>query len=89
VGENVCITTSKDILDAIAHNEGVGRYQIALGYASWAKHQLEDEIARGDWLICDADMDLIFNLPYGDRWDAAYKKMGVDRNWLSSEIGHA
>jgi putative transcriptional regulator len=43
VGENLCITTSKDILDAIAHNEGVGRYQIALGYASW-KNQLEEEI---------------------------------------------
>ncbi|MEZ6840638.1 YqgE/AlgH family protein [Acinetobacter baumannii] len=84
-----CITTSKDILDAIAHNEGVGRYQIALGYASWGKNQLEDEIARGDWLICDADMDLIFNLPYDDRWDAAYKKIGVDRTWLASEIGHA
>jgi putative transcriptional regulator len=89
VGENVCITTSKDILDAIAHNEGVGRYQIALGYASWAKNQLEAEIARGGWLICESDMDLIFNLPYDDRWDAAYKKMGVDRIWLSSEIGHA
>ena len=38
VGENICITTSKDILDAIAHNEGVGRYQIALGYASWDKN---------------------------------------------------
>ena len=59
VGENVCITTSKDILDAIAHNEGVGRYQIALGYASWGKQQLEEEIARGDWLICESDMDLI------------------------------
>ena len=89
VGENICITTSKDILDAIAHNEGVGRYQIALGYASWEKNQLEEEMSRGDWLICDSDMDLIFNLPYDDRWDAAYKKMGVDRTWLSSEIGHA
>ena len=89
VGENLCITTSKDILDAIAHNEGVGRYQIALGYASWSKNQLEDEISRGDWLVCDSDMDLIFNLPYDARWDAAYKMLGVDRTWLSSEIGHA
>ena len=89
VGENLCITTSKDILDAIAHNEGVGRYQIALGYASWTKNQLEDEITRGDWLICDSDMDLVFNLPYSDRWDAAYRKIGIDRTWLSSEIGHA
>ncbi|MEQ6266386.1 hypothetical protein ABOC92_16860, partial [Acinetobacter baumannii] len=22
-------------------------------------------------------------------WDAAYKKIGVDRTWLASEIGHA
>ena len=85
----MCIATAKDILDAIAHNEGVGRYQIALGYASWGKNQLEQEMSRGEWLICDSDMDLIFNLPYDDRWDAAYKKMGVDRTWLSSEIGHA
>jgi putative transcriptional regulator len=89
ISENVCITTSKDILDAIAHNEGVGRYQIALGYASWSKGQLEEEIAHGDWLICDADMDLIFNLPYHDRWDAAYKKIGIDPNRLVTEIGHA
>jgi putative transcriptional regulator len=50
---------------------------------------LEDELSRGDWLVCDADMDLIFNIPYDDRWDAAYKKLGLDRTWLSSEIGHA
>lgn len=89
IGENVCITTSKDILDAIAHNEGVDNYQIALGYASWTKNQLEDEIARGDWLICESDMDLIFNLPYDARWDAAYRKIGVDRHWFSEDIGHA
>mgnify|MGYP003406073716 CR=1 FL=1 len=81
--------SEQDILDAIAHNEGVGRYQIALGYASWEKNQLEEEMSRGDWLICDSDMDLIFNLPYDDRWDAAFKKIGIDRTWLSSEIGHA
>lgn len=89
IGENVCITTSKDILEAIADNEGVESYQVALGYAGWSKNQLEEEIARGDWLICESDMDLIFNLPYAARWDAAYKKMGIDRDWLSYEIGHA
>lgn len=89
VGENVCITTSKDILDAIAHNEGVGQYQLALGYASWHKNQLEQELARGDWLLCEADMDLIFNLPYETRWDAAYQKIGINRDWLSHDIGHA
>ena len=72
MGENLCITTSKDILDAIAQNQGVGRYQIALGYASWDKNQLEDEMSRGDWLICDSDMDLIFNLPYDEKRNALF-----------------
>lgn len=89
IGENVCITTSKDILDAIAHNEGVDCYQIALGYASWGESQLEAEISRGDWLICDSDMDLIFNLDYHQRLDAAYRKIGIDPARLSVEIGHA
>lgn len=89
VSENICITTSKDILEAIAHNEGVDRYQIMLGYAGWKPQQLETEIARGDWLICDADMELLFNLPYEQRWSAAAAKLGLDTNWLSEDIGHA
>lgn len=89
IGENVCITTSRDVLEAIAHNEGVGQYQLVLGYASWHKDQLQQEIARGDWLVCDSDMDLIFNLPYETRWTAAYHKIGLDHDWLSYDIGHA
>jgi len=89
VGENVCITTSRDILEAIAHNEGVGNYQIMLGFASWAAGQLEEEIKRGDWLVCEPDMELLFNLPYDQRWAAAATKYGVNVPWLSSEVGHA
>ena len=72
VGENLCITTSKDILDAIAHNEGLAAIKLRWVMPA-GQNQLEDEISRGDWLVCDADMDLIFNLPYDERWDAAYK----------------
>ena len=89
VSENVCITTSKDILEAIAHNEGVGNYQIMLGFASWGAGQLEAELKRGDWLVCEPDMELLFNLPYDERWSAAAAKFGVNSPWLSSEVGHA
>ncbi len=89
VSENVCITTSKDILEAIAHNEGVDNYQIMLGFASWSAGQLEDEIKRGAWLVCEPDMALLFNLPYDERWSAAAAKFGVNAPWLSSEVGHA
>lgn len=89
VSENVCVTTSKDILEAIAHNEGVERYQIMLGYSSWGKGQLENEIGRGDWLICEPDMALLFDIPYEQRWATAAHKIGVNMDWLSSDIGHA
>jgi putative transcriptional regulator len=89
VSENVCITTSKDILEAIAHNEGVGNYQIMLGFASWGAGQLEDEIKRGVWHVVEPDMELLFNLPYEQRWSAAAAKFGVNSPWLSSEVGHA
>ena len=89
VSENVCITTSKDILEAIAHNEGVDNFQIMLGFASWSAGQLEEEIKRGDWLVCEPDMELLFNLPYDERWSAAAAKFGVNSPWLSSEVGHA
>lgn len=89
IGENICITTSKDILDAIAQNAGVENYQIALGFAGWSKQQLEKEIVQGDWLVCDADMDLIFDLPYEQRWQAACNKVGIRPMWFSEEIGSA
>lgn len=89
IAENICITTSKDILDAIAQNQGVDAYQMVLGYTSWSENQLDEELAQGDWLICDADMQLIFNLPYEIRWQAAYQKIGLNPLWLSEEIGHA
>ncbi|MEY4516928.1 MAG: hypothetical protein RL180_1274 [Pseudomonadota bacterium] len=89
VSENVCITTSKDILEAIAQNQGVEHYQMMLGYSGWAAGQLEQELSRGDWFICEPDMALLFQLPYDQRWNAAAQKIGINMNWLSSEIGHA
>ncbi len=89
VSENVCITTSKDILEAIAHNEGVERFQIMLGYSSWAPGQLENELSHGDWLTCEPDMSLLFSVPPDQRWQAATEKLGINTVWLSSDIGHA
>lgn len=89
VSENVCITTSKDILEAIAQNQGVEHYQMLLGYAGWSSGQLEQELSRGDWFICEPDMTLLFQLPYDQRWEAAAQKIGINMSWLSSDIGHA
>jgi len=89
VTKEVKLTTSKDILTAIAHGEGPEEYLIALGYAGWAPGQLEEEIAKNSWLTVPADSDIMFTLPYSQRLEAAAASLGVDINLISGQAGHA
>jgi len=89
VKNDVALTTSKDILQAIANNEGPEDCIVALGYAGWAAGQLEQEMASNTWLSCPADEQIIFNTPVEERWKAAAKLIGVDLSLLSHDTGHA
>ncbi len=88
VGE-IGLTTSRDILEAIAAGRGPRQQLVALGYAGWAPGQLEDEIRRNGWLTVKAGLDLIFDLPPEARYDAAMHALGVNAANLSEEAGHA
>jgi putative transcriptional regulator len=88
VGE-IGLTTSRDILEAMAHGDGPQEQLVALGYAGWAPGQLEDEISRNGWLTVKARSDLIFELPPEARYDAAMSMLGVNAANLSEEAGHA
>ncbi len=83
------VTSSRDILEAIARGEGPERCLIALGYAGWAPGQLEQEMADNAWLSVPAEEAIIFDTPYEQRWEAAAALTGVDIKRLSSDIGHA
>jgi putative transcriptional regulator len=87
--ERMHLTTSRDILDALAAGEGPGSAVIALGYAGWDSGQLEDEMARNAWLSVDADERVLFATPIEQRWTAAARLLGVDLLSLSSDAGHA
>ena len=89
VDDNIALTTSKDILQAIVNNEGPEDNIVALGYAGWAAGQLDSEIANNTWLSCPADEQIIFNTPVEERWKAAAKLIGVDLSLLSNDAGHA
>ena len=89
ISENSCLTTSRDILEHIASGQGVGHYHLCLGHASWGKGQLEREIEQGDWLACPADMALLFDVPFEERWHHAGSKLGINLDLLSLDIGHA
>lgn len=89
INDRICLTTSLDILQAIARGEGPEQQLIALGYAGWGAGQLEREIGENSWLSCPADLDIIFATRAEERLSAAASKLGVDLSLLSTEAGHA
>src|SRR5512145_1270639 len=76
--ERVHLTTSRDILDAMASGRGPANAVVALGYAGWDAGQLEDEMARNAWLSVPADDRLVFETPLDRRWHEAGRLLGVD-----------
>ncbi len=83
------MTTSKDVLEAMAEGAGPTRVLITLGYSGWQAGQLEDEIGRNGWLTVDADHRVIFDTPVEQRYGRALSLLGVDPRMLSPEAGHA
>ncbi len=86
---NISVTTSLDILEAIAEGDGPEQTLIALGYAGWGEGQLEEELTVNTWLNGPADRQIIFNTQPEQRWQAAATLLGVDLNLLSGDAGHA
>jgi putative transcriptional regulator len=89
VTDNIGITSSRDILQAIAAGEGPRRAIITLGYAGWGAGQLEQELANNTWLSGPASSKIVFDTPSEQRWQAAAALLGVDLNLLSGDAGHA
>jgi putative transcriptional regulator len=85
----LAMTTSKDVLEAMANGSGPQRVVITLGYASWGEGQLESEIGENSWLTVPADPAVIFDTPIEQRYDKALSLLGLQAWMLSSEAGHA
>ena len=88
VSEQISLTTSRDILEAIGQGQGPKKLLVALGYAGWGKGQLEREIVENSWLNAPAEQSIIFEQPSSHRWKAAAELMGVDISLLTSQAGH-
>ena len=86
---DIMVTTSKDILPALATDQGPEHSIVTLGYAGWTAGQLEEEIQQNSWLTVEADLDILFHTPIHKKWQAAVNKLGVDIWQLAPNIGHA
>lgn len=89
VSDDVGLTTSKDVLQALARGEGPRDVLVSLGYAGWSAGQLEQELAQNAWLTVDADAGVLFDVPPEERLPAAMSKLGIDFSRLSEDVGHA
>lgn len=89
VSSRIQVTTSPDILNAMAQGTGPATAIVALGYAGWGPGQLEAELAQNAWLTVPCDEDILFNTPYEQRWHAAGRLLGIDVATISPQAGHA
>jgi len=89
VSDDIGLTMSLDMLEAMARNEGPNQAMLMLGYAGWGAGQLESEISQNAWLSVPADIGLIFDTAVDQRWHAAASRLGVDLSLLSGQAGRA
>lgn len=89
VPDGLAMTTSKDVLEAVAAGAGPDKVLVALGYSGWGAGQLEDEISRNGWLTVAAEPAVVFDTPVAQRYERALALLGIDPRMLSQEAGHA
>ena len=88
ISPTISVTTSQDIIAAIAAGKGPAEYLFILGYAGWTQEQLEQELIKGSWLHVKRDNDILFRTPLQNRYQACLKRIGIDESQLYSDSGH-
>lgn len=89
ISDDIQLTFSRDVIDAMAVGDGPEKALVAIGYAGWESGQLEEEMLANSWLSVAATPELIFDTPFEDRWDSAARLIGIDMASLAPDAGHA
>ncbi|WP_289027807.1 YqgE/AlgH family protein [uncultured Paraglaciecola sp.] len=86
---DIMVTTSKDIISSLGNEHAPDKSLVILGYAGWSAGQLEEEIQTNSWLMVEADVELLFDVPIHKKWETAVHRLGVDVWQLGPDVGHA
>ena len=89
VSEDIQLTLSRDVIDAMAMGDGPEKSLVAIGYAGWESGQLEEEMLSNTWLNVTATPELVFDTPFDQRWNSAARLLGIDIASISPDAGHA
>ncbi len=87
--DDVAMTASLDLLEAMGRGQFPERMIMTLGYAGWEPDQLQQELAENSWLTVPYSRTILFDLPDEDKWSMALSHLGVSPEFLSREAGHA
>lgn len=74
IAPRVFLSVQHDNLDWIVRH-AESPYRLFVGAASWSSGQLEQELARGDWLVLPASHELVFGSA-DDLWPQAVNACG-------------
>ena len=89
ISDDFGMTATMDVLQDMADGKGPDKRLLSLGYSGWGPGQLESEIQDNGWLICDASPEIVFETPWGKKWNGAMRSLGFDPAMLSAEGGRA
>lgn len=89
VTDEMALTNSRDILEAIAIGQGPDAFIISLGCAGWGPGQLESEIRGNAWVNGPFSEEIAFRTEVAYRWEAAMRQIGIDPALLSDTAGNA
>ncbi|MBF0750937.1 MULTISPECIES: YqgE/AlgH family protein [unclassified Pasteurella] len=90
ITDDLCLTTSADVVDTFGSLQAPEKYLVALGCAGWSVGQLEQEIADNAWLVVPSNDTILFDMPYEERYLAASQLLGINRhNFATSQVGHS
>jgi len=89
VADDIALTSSRDILQAMSESGQPGEVLVTLGYAGWSAGQREWELSQNAWLTVAADPRILFDVPAEERLPAAMQLLGIDFASLSEVAGHA
>ncbi len=89
IGDNICLTATRDILHAIASDHPPKNAVLALGYSGWGAGQIEAELAENAWLVCDVDRHLVYEQDHSNKWIYALDQLGISPAFLQQEAGHS
>lgn len=89
VSDRLAVTSSRDVLEAMAAGEGPDKALVALGYAGWGAGQLDMELAANAWLTAPCDEEILFEMTFEQRWTAAAARIGINISDLNLPAGHA